>query len=161
MTHVQIMHGGQTRTVDLRPLLFNIDDPVGATRVVAGDVVNIPLNDNRITVVGQVRNPQIYTIPDGDKWTVLTAMTNAGGPTPDGDKKRVALLRRKPDGQYAMTTVNTEDILRAKPNAADPVVQPGDILVIPKRNEPLNIFGALQAGVGAALGLSALSNIVH
>jgi protein involved in polysaccharide export with SLBB domain len=160
MTQVQIMHAGQTRMFNLRPLLFNINDPVGATRVVAGDVVSVPLNNNRIAVVGNVRNPQIYTIPDGEKWTVLTAVTIAGGPDNDGDKKRVGIVRPTLDGRMQLIQVNTEDLLRAKPGASDPLIQPGDILVVPKRNQPLNAFGVLQTGLGAALSLSTLSRLL-
>jgi polysaccharide export outer membrane protein len=161
MTHVQIMHNGQERTVNLHPLLFNIADPVGATRVYAGDIVSLPLNDNKIKIVGEVRDPQIYTIPDGETWTVLTALTTAGGPTPDGDKKRVGIVRANAQGQLLLASVNTEDIIRAKPGAIDPSLLPGDILVVPKRNQPINFIGALQTGLGALLGITAINNAVR
>lgn len=161
MTKVQIMHGTQTRTINLRPLLFNIDAPVGATRIFAGDIVSVPLNANQVAIVGEVRNPQIYPIPDGQKWTVFRALTSSGGPTPDGDKKRISIVRPQPDGQYAMTTVNTEDLYRGKPGADDPVLHPGDILVVPKRHQAVNVFGALQSALGTLFSLSAVSRLAR
>ena len=161
MTQVQIIHNGEYRTVNLYPLLFNINDPIGATRVFAGDIVNVPLNDNKIKVVGEVNKPQIYTIPDGETWTVFTALTAAGSTTPDGDKKRVAIVRRDAQGHLVTASVNTEDLMRGKPGAVDPPLLPGDILVVPKRNQSVNVFGAVQAGLGTLLGIAAAKNAVR
>src|SRR5205085_870134 len=69
LSRVQIMHAGETRFYNLRPLLFNSNGPIGRTRVVAGDVVSVPLNDDKIAVVGNVRKPDLDVIPDGEKWT--------------------------------------------------------------------------------------------
>ena len=80
LSKVQVIHNGITKTYDLHPTLFNIDDPSGKVEIVAGDTINIPLNNDKVAIQGEVRAPAIYPIPDGEPMTVFTALSLAGGP---------------------------------------------------------------------------------
>ena len=160
LTQVQVTHDGQTKTISLRPLLFRADDPIGKTRVVAGDRVTVPLNNGKIAIYGEVRNPAIYPVPDGEALPVTTALATAGGPLNDGDRKNVSIVRYTPDGKQTILTENLDDVLKGTNSAADIPLQPGDILVVPKRRAGLNGFNVFQASLGSFFGMNALSNVL-
>ncbi len=161
LTHVQVTHDGQTRTLNLRPLLFRSDDPIGKTRVVAGDIVSVPLNNGKIAVYGEVRNPSIYPVPDGEPLTVTTALGYAGGPTNVGDRRNVSIVRYTPDGRQTVIAENVDEVLKGDNKAVDVPLQPGDILVVPKRRAGVNGLSAFQTGLGTVFGFNALSVLLR
>ncbi len=133
LTHVQLMHAGKIRTLDLHPTLYNMNDPVGATTVVAGDTISVPLNNAKVAILGEVHGPNVYYIPDGETLPVTTALAMAGGPTSDGDKRQVGIRRMDKHGKPVIIALNLDDLLAAKASAPDINLQPGDILVVPTR----------------------------
>ncbi len=134
LTQAQLMHAGRVQTLDLHPLQFNLGDPVGKTRLVAGDTLLIPENKQKIAVLGEVRAPAVYLIPDGETLPITQAIAEAGGPTPDGDKKQVGILRLGPDHTRRLVAVNLDALLKGDARVADADLKPGDILVVPTRN---------------------------
>lgn len=152
LSQVQVTHNGKTTVYDLHPTLFNIDDPSGKVAVYAGDTINIPLNNNKIAVQGEVRAPSIYAIPDGEPMTVFTALSLAGGPTIEGNKKLVAIMRLGKDNQRHFIEVNLDNIYKGKTTKgmqiADLPLQDKDILIVPTRNHGHNIADILQAVPG-------------
>jgi polysaccharide biosynthesis/export protein len=79
-------------------------------------------------VVGDVLQPGIR--PMTRRMTVYEAVGVAGGVLPTGDKKKVTVLRRKPDGYPQPFTVNLAAIEKGK--APDTFyLNPGDQVVVP------------------------------
>ncbi len=158
LTQVQIMHLGQVKTVDLRPLLTaDLRSDAGLLRVLPGDVLLVPENKAHILVLGEVRSPGLLPIPDDQPLLLTTAYAEAGGATADGDKKNVGILRRGPTGLVSLVAVNMDDLLQGKNGASDLPLQPNDILFIQTRNHPQGAASIL----GALGGLSVLSTLAH
>ena len=158
LTQVQIVHDGKTRTRNLHPLLFRIDDPVGQERVVAGDVVNVPLNNAHFDIFGEVRNPNRFGLPDGEPLTVLGALAQAGGPTEVAERSKIGVVRDV-QGRKLYYVVNADILLKGKAGAEDLVLQPGDRVVVAKRRAGLNGFQAVQSTVGALFGVRTLGRL--
>ncbi|MBV9848911.1 MAG: SLBB domain-containing protein, partial [Armatimonadetes bacterium] len=133
LTRAQIVHKGQTTDVNLRPMMSHAGDPGGTARLVAGDVLLIPTNTAQIAVMGEIHSPNVYPIPDGDGLPVITALAEAGGTTPDGDRKSIYIVRRGADGKRVATTINVEDMLKG--STGNYLLQPDDILYVPSRKK--------------------------
>lgn len=132
LSRAQILHTGRVQTVNLRPLLDSLDTPASRLMLRPGDVLLIPANIARIAVLGEVRQPAAYDIPDGGALSVTDAVILAGSVTGEADKKNAVLLRRQPGGKPVQIAVNLDAALRGQ-GAADAVLQPGDILYVPSR----------------------------
>jgi len=133
LTQVQLMHAGQVRPLNLHALKYNLGDPAGKITLVAGDTLLIPENKQKIAVLGEVRAPAVYLIPDGEDMPITQALAEAGGPTADGDKKQVGILRRGANNQRHLIAVNMDALFKGDSTVADTNLQPGDILVVPTR----------------------------
>lgn len=134
LTQVQIMHAGTVRSLNLHALKYNLGDPAGRVTLVAGDTLLIPENKQKIAVLGEVRMPAVYLIPDGEDLPITQALAEAGGPTADGDKRQVGILRRGANNQRHLIAVNMEALFKGDSTVADASLQPGDILVVPTRH---------------------------
>lgn len=133
LTHVQLMHAGTVRALNLHTLKYNLGDPAGKIVLVAGDTLLVPENKQKIAVLGEVRTPSVYLIPDGEDLPITQALAEAGGPTADGDKKQVGILRQGADHQRHLIAVNMDALFKGDSTVADANLQPGDILVVPTR----------------------------
>lgn len=134
LSKAQVMHAGRVRTVDLHPLTFNLDAPAGKAMLVAGDTLLVPENKQKVAVLGEVRTPSVYPIPDGETLPISEALARAGGVTDNGDKKQVGILRVGPDGKRMLIAVNAEGLLKGNAQVADATLKTGDILVVPTRH---------------------------
>ncbi len=158
LTEVQIMHGGQVQTFDLRPLLTtDLKSGTSRLRLVPGDVLLVPANKNRVLALGEVRTPGVLPIPDDQPLRLTTAYALVGGATSEGDKKNVSIVRRDPSGKAILIAVNMEDLLKGKSGVTDLTLQPNDILFIQTRNHPVSA-GSILGGLGALSVLGSLSN---
>jgi protein involved in polysaccharide export with SLBB domain len=159
LTEVQIMHAGKVQTCDLRPLLTtDLKADTGRLRLVPGDVLLVPANQNHILALGEVRTPGVLPIPDDQPLSLTTAYALVGGATPDGDKKNVDIIRRDSAGKATLIAVNMDDLLQGKNGATDLILRPNDILYIQTRSHPQSagsILGALS-GLGAIATLGRL-----
>ncbi|MBD3173826.1 MAG: hypothetical protein GF320_01490 [Armatimonadia bacterium] len=107
-----------------------IEDPV----IHSGDVVYVPASENEVTVLGYVTTPGVHVFRTGDR--VSDAVAAAGGPVRSnggadsilevGDTGAVVLHHR--DG-----TREIADLETGVAGEGDPVLQPGDTIVIPRR----------------------------
>lgn len=139
LTRVQLVRNGKTYQYNIHDTLYNIDDPSGQIKIYAGDTINVPFNNTKIAVQGEVRNPSIYTIPDGEPLTLSTALAEAGGPTTYGDKKRIGIARLGKDNQRHFIEYNLEELYKSRPDPkttrlADVPLQDKDILIVPTRH---------------------------
>lgn len=159
LTQVQIMHAGQVKVYDLRPLLTtDLKSDTAQIRLVPGDVLLVPANKNRILALGEVRSPGILPIPDDQPLTLTTAYALVGGATPDGDKKNVDIIRRPAVGPPTLMAFNMDDLLKNKAGFQDITLQPNDILFIQTRNHPQNL-STILSGIGTLGVLSTLSHL--
>lgn len=88
----------------------------------------------RIYITGQVRQQGGMDIMPDEELTVSKAILKAGGIADFGDKKKVKLIRKQPDGKTTtQTIINMIDILEKGRIEKDIVVEPGDMIVVPER----------------------------
>lgn len=146
MTHAQILHDGKARTVNLRPLTSDLNDPIGAVKLMPGDVLQVPVTTQKVALLGAVNRPGPYDVPDGGTLPITKALTQASGTSADADLKKAMLLRQAPNGTPIQIPVNLALLLSGKER--DSVMQPGDILYVPsvqpsKKINPLQILNYL------------------
>lgn len=66
---------------------------------------------NRVTVLGQVKNPGVYTYPTTEKLNILQAIARAGGYTRIGEPSRVT-VKRVVNGKEETIPVDTKAMAR-------------------------------------------------
>jgi protein involved in polysaccharide export with SLBB domain len=93
----------------------------------------------RINVLGEVRNPGLYEVDPTT--TVADVVAMAGGVTPDGNSKKIELLRR---GQHGSAKVSTQSRL------SDWSLHSGDQLRVPQRSWLSRNGTVVAAGITAA-----------
>jgi len=103
-----------------------------ATVVISAEEINKKRILGKVYVTGQVRNSGAYDIPSGDSLTVSRAILNAGGFSDFSDKKSVRLIRKNASGKQARI-VNVQEVWEKGRLDQDPVVQAGDLIVVPER----------------------------
>jgi len=95
----------------------------------------------RVTVLGAVKNPGLY--PLDPTMSVADALALAGGPTPDGNQKKLELIR---SGKKQNVTITVRE------QVVDTPIRSGDELYVPERSW-LSRNGYI---VGAAIGAAAV-----
>lgn len=103
-----------------------------ATVMVSAEVINRTRVTGKVYVTGQVRNSGGYDVAAGETMTVSRAILRAGGFSDFSDKRNVRLIRATPSGRDTRT-INVQEIWEKGAVDKDPVVQPGDLIVVPER----------------------------
>ena len=103
-------------------------------------IVNTLLENYEVTVMGEVKYPNTFTI-DRNKCTVLEALALAGDMTIYGKRDNVKLLRERPDGEYEIHELDLRDANLL--NSPYYYMQQRDILYV----EP-NLAMAQNASIG-------------
>ena len=137
MEHVRVL-----RLVDGKPLM----ETVNVDAILAGDELasDLTLQDDDIVIVptrvgktneayvtGQVTNPGILPLLKQEEITVYSAVLRSGGFDRFANLKKAYVLRDEGDGVKVRMNVNLKDV--EKGNAADLVLQSGDIVVVPEK----------------------------
>lgn len=161
LSRVQLVHGAQTQTLNLHNTLFNINDPAAQVRVMAGDVVNVPLNNNHVQFFGEINTPGEMLMPDGETLTLTRALAIRGGPTRDADQKIIGIVRTDASGHQIAYPVNEDNQLQAKNKGRDLVLLPDDKVVLPRRRPATTGLGVLSTAVGTLFGIKALGGFIH
>ena len=91
-------------------------------------VILLEFADQRVFVFGEVNNPGAYDLKGSA--TVLDAVAEAGGITYNGRNDSVILIRQQPDGVFAGTRVNLEDLLAGR-SAESVFLSAGDVVYVP------------------------------
>jgi polysaccharide export outer membrane protein len=123
---------GTTRRIplDLERLVYAADPSLNLA-VEPGDIIYVPTIEKiRIFVSGAVSRPDVYEVPRDEPVTVLMAVTLAGGTTDRAAKKKVQIMRTDPGAERMTLVVNLRQIQRGK--AEDPLLQEGDIVLVPE-----------------------------
>ena len=145
LAHAQILHQGVIVNIDLSSLRKNIDSSVARIRVMPGDVLEIPEGVEKVSVLGEVRNPGTFDIPDGETLTVVSAIALAGGTVDGSDPTKTSILSLDANNKPRAVTVNLGQILIGK--RQDVVVAPKDVVYVPahsKGGTNLNDFSWLS-----------------
>lgn len=88
----------------------------------------------RINLVGRVQRPGPQQIPADEVLTVSSAILRAGGFAPGADRAGVTIVRAADgEGGEERITVDLVDVLENGNLAADRVVRPEDVIVVPER----------------------------
>ena len=99
-------------------------------RLEAEDTILIPdIKDKKIFVLGTVRSPLVAPLRPGT--TVVEAVSMAGG-FADGARTSNILLIKGGLGNPTLMTVNFNDILSARPEAPNALLEAGDIVYVPR-----------------------------
>lgn len=88
----------------------------------------------RINLVGRVARPGPVNIPADEVLTVSAAITRAGSILPGADLSRVELVRDNAEnsGEEERLIVDVRDVLEFGNLAADVIVRPNDIIIVPE-----------------------------
>ncbi len=104
LRNIRILRGGSERRIDLYGVLTG-SDRVSGLQLQEGDTVLVPPLGRTIAVVGAVRRPGIYEIPDGERPSARALIDLAGGEEVRG-AYRYTLLRTRDDGVRAFETLS-------------------------------------------------------
>ena len=86
-----------------------------------------------VYVSGQVRTQGSIEIPAEERLTVSKAILKAGGFAEFSDSKKVKLVRNKAGGKAETTIVDVDAILTKGQIEKDPVLQPDDRIIVPRK----------------------------
>ena len=136
LTKAYILRGGTEIPVNLRPLLVEGKPDAAITnfKLHPGDVLFIPEIQTRYAVMGEVKSPGYYALPEKGTVTALQAFNLAGGQSGAGDVKQAGIIRQV-NGKPTVIKVNLsmDALLKKGELANNPVLQPDDMLYIPTR----------------------------
>jgi protein involved in polysaccharide export with SLBB domain len=82
----------------------------------------------RYSIIGDIAQPGIRLM--NHRMTVTEAIAEAGGVLPTGNRSRVVVLRRQPNGMLSSIAVNVSAIYKGKAPDTTYLV-PGDQVVVP------------------------------
>jgi len=100
------------------------------TIVLPDDVVYIPENVNLVYVLGEVRQPSVFQLSEGQ--TLLHVLTQAGGVGESAAKMRSIVVIRPVDESHS--DVILVDLRQTLKTGADLPMKPGDIIYIPRKD---------------------------
>jgi protein involved in polysaccharide export with SLBB domain len=103
----------------------------------AGDTVIVPAVAESYTgsfgvnLFGHVVIPGTYKLQGAQD--LVTAILQAGGPTPAASLEKVNIIRAHPDGSIATITVNFANFLEFGDPYSNPKLKPGDTVYLPRK----------------------------
>jgi polysaccharide export outer membrane protein len=98
--------------------------------------VSVTVVNFRVTVLGEVRQPGSYPMPDVNT-TLLDALGAAGDLTPFANRKKLVIIRKKQDG---VTEFHNVDLTKASTSIGTPVFQLAqrDVVYVPTIESKIN-----------------------
>jgi len=171
LSDITVIHaaadGGQKISINLAQALDE-GDFSKLPQLKPGDTVMVPslpgesamggadlLGRSVVFIYGQIARPGVYPIEDGS--TLLQALTQAGGTTPEADLKNVRVLMKQGTSS-TVATVDVEEHIR-KGNPPDFPLHAGDTVVISKKS---GIWRGLWSGMtGVAAFTSGVVSLVY
>ena len=115
----------------IRPLLQR-EYFIHATVIIGLDAASSK-SRGTVYVSGQVRAQGSVELPPTEELTVSKAILKAGGFAEFADSRKVKLVRNKPDGASETTIVDVDAVLTRGKIDKDPVLQPDDRIIIPRK----------------------------
>ncbi|UCG34737.1 MAG: polysaccharide export protein [Candidatus Omnitrophota bacterium] len=86
----------------------------------------------QVSVLGEVKLPGKFDMPQEKDMTLLDAIAMAEGFTKDALEKRVKVIRTKEDGTKNTIVINVIDITHRDKEEKNIILEPGDIIVVPE-----------------------------
>lgn len=87
----------------------------------------------KVYVTGQVRNQGSLELPADESLTVSQAVLKVGGLADFANRRKVKLVRKKPDGSSDTRVIDLAEILDKGRLDKDVVLEPGDLINVPER----------------------------
>lgn len=119
---------GQTLPLDLDRLLVKGDRSANIP-VEPGDIITVPVQQNRVLILGAVRTPGAHDLEEGAR--LLDGIAAAGGPLERSGTNNVGLIRNGADGKPAVTKVDLNKIMKGD-LAQNMSLRQGDVVFIPQ-----------------------------
>lgn len=141
-----------TRRFSLRALLED-NDPAANIELSGGEEIRV-LQADKVTIVGNIKSPGLYPVPQRGDMTVFQILALSGGTMPYY-QKQAYIYRREASGDRNEITVPLQKILDRK--AEDIKLEANDILYVPDSRkkrltaETIEKVIAFGAGVGTSL----------
>jgi len=130
LTAVKVISGETARTVNLEAAFRTGDVGLGSLEPIRpGDIIVVP-ERAKAYIFGGVVRPGAIGVRTGD--TVLTVISNAGGPLPDAKLDEVILVRIVKDKPVVMK-LNLTQAIQKGDFSQSPPVQPGDVLYVSRK----------------------------
>jgi polysaccharide biosynthesis/export protein len=114
----------ETRSINVEKILRNQEPDVPLQ---AGDVIYVPKSTVNVYVGGEVEKPGLQ--PLNKRLTLMAAVISAGGLKRSAKRNAIVLLRDDGSGKPLVSKLNVEEIMNG---AADAVLQPYDVVIVPK-----------------------------
>jgi protein involved in polysaccharide export with SLBB domain len=141
---------GTIKEIDLRSIPLNGTVEAGV-KLEPGDVLTIPEISLNYNVMGAVGKQGEIPYPDDKKVRLIDAIAAAGGTREDADLKKAILARPAADGTMTSRVIDIEKLMKnpggttasntgskngaATVNDVNPLLQPGDVLVVPSKQK--------------------------
>ena len=100
------------------------------TPVLPGDVVYVPENVNLVYVLGEVRQPSVFQLSEGNK--LLHVLTQSGGLNESVAKMRHIVIIRPVDPTHSDVIV--VDVRQIFKTGVDIPMRPGDLIYVPRKD---------------------------
>jgi len=131
--------GEQPMTVDLSGLLTGAQLDAFIP-LHYGDAIYVPRLEDRITVLGEVRQPGETLLPLGRRVTVLEAISHVGGGLTEGaDRSRAMIIR--PGDQIVHVDLNR--LLNEGDLTQNKALEPGDVVVVREAGK-ISVLGEVR-----------------
>ncbi len=96
-----------------------------------GDVISVPEGFSQVSVIGEVKKPGKYDMPQEKNMTLLEAIAMAEGFTKDAEVTKVKVMRLE-GSQKKTIMINTKDITEKDQKDKDIILEAGDIVYVPE-----------------------------
>jgi len=144
--------GGKIVEINLKRLMES-DDPASNVAVHSGDVVKVSRAGIVYVVGGGVKTPGGFVLKNNENISVLQAIALAQGLTRTSSKNRAVIIRTDQEtNRRTEIQVNLGKILASK--AADPVLQPRDIVYAPDSTAKTVMYRGAEAALSTAAGVA-------
>ena len=137
LRNIQIRREDKVITVDYFRFL-KYGDINANPYIQEGDLIYVPLMGKSVKVLGQVKNPGIYEIKDGEKLKDVLDM--AGGLTAKADLLG-GYIERQSDGKKQVISIDLFNLMYGKDNKENIVLKDGDSIVIPLKVDKVYVIG--------------------
>ncbi len=157
LSQAYVQRGEQKIAFDLRAAVAgNVDPALAQFRFEPRDVLVVPENRLRVSVMGEVLKPGSYPFPENTRdASVLSVLNAAGGPTngPNGADLSQAVVFRPTNASPQIIPLNLNALLLKADLSKNIQLQPEDVLIIPSKKRGFKLTDLLgPAAAIASLG---------
>jgi len=137
LRRIQIKRGNKTIEVDYLKFL-KYGDTSQNPYVEEGDIIYVPLMGKSVKVLGEVKDPGIYEIKEGEKLKDVLDM--AGGLTEKADLFG-SYIERQIDGNKQIISIDLLKLIYQKDDKENLELKDGDSIVIPLKVDKVYVIG--------------------